>query len=110
MLNKIGGLVKNDIAQTPAEYHTEAWVSFATKYLTVDYGTGAANYGPAVTDAIVLRAFFRTFNLLCAPDAMVKDTDVFGRVLAVWQDRANRPPEPLLGPATRADLLVALAG
>ena len=61
-------------------------------------------------DAIVLRAFFRTFNLLCAPDAMVKDTDVFGRVLAVWQDRANRPPEPLLGPATRADLMVALAG
>ncbi len=60
-------------------------------------------------DAIVLRAFFRTFNLLCAPDAMVKDADVFGRVLAVWQDRANRPPEPLLGPATRADLLARLA-
>lgn len=60
-------------------------------------------------DAIVLRAFFRTFNLLCAPDAMVKDADVFGRVLAVWQDRANRDPEPLLGPATRAELLTALA-
>lgn len=60
-------------------------------------------------DAIVMRAFFRTFNLMCAPDAMVKDTDVFGRVLAVWQDRANRDPEPLLGPATRADLIAALA-
>jgi flavin-dependent dehydrogenase len=60
-------------------------------------------------DAIVLRAFFRTFNLLCAPDAMVKDPDVFGRVLAVWQDRDNRPPEPLLGPATRAELLAALS-
>ena len=61
-------------------------------------------------DAIVLRAFFRTFNLLCAPDAMVKDADVFGRVLAVWQDRTNRPPEPALGPASRADLMKALAG
>ncbi len=59
-------------------------------------------------DAIVLRAFFRTFNLLCAPDAMVKDADVYGRVFAVWQDRANRPPEPPLGPATRADLLAIL--
>ena len=59
-------------------------------------------------DAIVLRAFFRTFNLLCAPDAMVKDADVFGRVLAVWQDRDNRPPEPLLGPVTRAELLAAI--
>jgi len=60
-------------------------------------------------DAIVLRAFFRTFNLLCAPDAMVQDQDVFGRVLAIWQDRANREPEPLLGPATRTELLAALA-
>ena len=39
---------------------------------------------------------------------MVKDADVFGRVLAVWQDRANREPEPLLGPATRADLMAKL--
>jgi len=60
-------------------------------------------------DAVVLRAFFRTFNLLCAPDAMVKDADVFGRVLAVFQDRDNRPPEPLLGPATRAELLAAIS-
>ena len=59
-------------------------------------------------DAVVLRAFFRTFNLMCAPDEMVKDPDVFGRVLAVWQDRANREPEPLLGPATRAELLATL--
>ena len=65
---------------------------------------------PAIRrDAVVLRAFFRTFNLMCAPDEMVKDPDVFGRVLAVWQDRENREPEPLLGPATRAELLAALA-
>ena len=65
---------------------------------------------PAIRrDAVVLRAFFRTFNLLCAPDEMVRDQDVFGRVLAIWQDRENRAPEPLLGPATRADLMSAIA-
>ena len=37
------------------------------------------------------------FDACARPDAMVKDADVFGRVLAVWQDRDNRPPEPLLG-------------
>ena len=58
-------------------------------------------------DAVVLRAFFRSLNLLTAPDAMVKDADVATRVLAVWQDRDNRPPEPALGPRRRADLLRA---
>ncbi len=57
------------------------------------------------SDAVVLRAFFRTFNLLCAPDAMVTDPDVAGRVLAVWQDRDNRPPAPRLGPKRRGELL-----
>lgn len=61
------------------------------------------------SDAVVLRAFFRTFNLLCAPDTIVKDPDVFGRVLAAWNDRENRPPELPLGPKTRAELFAALA-
>ena len=60
-------------------------------------------------DAVVLRAFFRSLNLLTAPDAMVKDPDVGARVLTVWQDRDNRPPEPALGPQLRADLLELLA-
>jgi 2-polyprenyl-6-methoxyphenol hydroxylase-like FAD-dependent oxidoreductase len=60
-------------------------------------------------DAVVLRAFFRALNLLTAPDAMVKDLDVGARVLAVWQDRDNRPPEPALGPKRRADLLALIA-
>jgi len=60
------------------------------------------------SDAVVLRAFFRTFNLLCAPEAMMTDPDVSARVLAAWQDRENRPPEPLLGPAARADLVALL--
>jgi 2-polyprenyl-6-methoxyphenol hydroxylase-like FAD-dependent oxidoreductase len=59
-------------------------------------------------DPVVLRAFFRSLNLLTAPDAMIKDADVAARVLAVWQDRENRPAEPALGPKRRADLLELL--
>lgn len=60
------------------------------------------------SDAVVLRAFFRSLNLLTPPDAMVKDTDVAARVLAAWQDRDNRPPEPALGPVRRDDLVASL--
>ena len=61
------------------------------------------------TDAVVLRSFFRTFNLLEAPDAMAKNSDVGARVLAAWNDRANRPPEALLGPRRRSELLALIA-
>src|SRR4029079_6350464 len=44
-------------------------------------------------DAVVLRAFMRSLNLLSTPDAMMTDPDVQSRVFAVWEDRANRPPE-----------------
>ena len=57
------------------------------------------------TDAVVLRGFFRAFNLLERPDAMATDPDIGARVLAVWQDRDNRPAEPLLGPKHRNELL-----
>jgi hypothetical protein len=60
-------------------------------------------------DPVVLRAFFRSLNLLTAPNAMVKDPDVGARVLAVWQDRENRPPEAALGPQRRADLLALIS-
>jgi 2-polyprenyl-6-methoxyphenol hydroxylase-like FAD-dependent oxidoreductase len=54
---------------------------------------------PAVrTDPVVFRAFIRAFNLLVAPDALLNDSDVIGRVLSVYQDRENRPPERVLGP------------
>ncbi len=59
-------------------------------------------------DAHVTRAFFRNFNLLTAPDALLTDPDVMARVLAVYQDREQRPPEPVLGPR-RAALLAILA-
>ena len=64
---------------------------------------------PAIrSDAVVLRAFFRSLNLLSSPDAMMKDPDVGARILAAWQDRENRPPEPALGPKHRAELVAAL--
>lgn len=61
------------------------------------------------TDAVVLRAFFRNFNLLTTPEALLTDPDVTGRVLAVYADRENRPAEPVLGPKRGAllDLLGA---
>ena len=60
-------------------------------------------------DAVVLRAFFRSFNLLDPPDAMTKDPDVGARVFAVWQERDQRPPEQPLGPSRRSDLLALIA-
>lgn len=58
-------------------------------------------------DAVVLRAFLRMFNLLEPPDSLMTDADLVGRVMAVYQDRDSRPPEPPLGP-DRAHLLDAI--
>lgn len=57
------------------------------------------------TDPVVLRAFARNLNLLTPPDALATDADIGARVLAVWQDRENRPREPDLGPKHRQELL-----
>ena len=56
-------------------------------------------------DPVVLRAFMRSVNLLTPPDALLKDQDVMARIFAIWNDRENRPPEPQLGPKTRAEML-----
>lgn len=50
------------------------------------------------TDAHVLRAFIRNFNLLTPPDSLAGDADFGARVFAAYQDRDNRPPEPNMGP------------
>lgn len=64
---------------------------------------------PAVrTDPVVFRAFIRAFNLLVAPDALMTDNDVITRVLTAYQDREQRPPEPVLGPP-RDQMLAALS-
>ena len=63
----------------------------------------------AGADPLVWRAFIRSFNLLDPPDAIMRDPEVVLRVMATWQDRANRPPPPKLGP-DRTELLHRLAG
>jgi 2-polyprenyl-6-methoxyphenol hydroxylase-like FAD-dependent oxidoreductase len=63
---------------------------------------------PAVrTDAVVFRAFVRSFNLLDPPDRITSDPDVIARVMTAYQSKDERPPEPPLGP-DRAGLLAAL--
>ena len=59
-------------------------------------------------DAVVLRAFFRNFNLLSPPDALASDPDIGARVFAAYQDRENRPPETPLGPKLRSELVALL--
>jgi hypothetical protein len=60
------------------------------------------------TDQRVFRAFLRTFNLLTTPDALMRDGDLITRVVEVYNDRENRPPEPELGPPTREAFLAQL--
>ncbi len=57
------------------------------------------------SDPDVFRAFLRGFNLLEAPEALMRDPLVLARVMAAYQERDSRPPEPPLGP-TREELLL----
>ncbi len=59
-------------------------------------------------DQVVLRAFIRNLNLLSPPDTLLTDADFGARVFAVLQMKDERPPEPSLGPETRAEFLAAL--
>ena len=66
-------------------------------------------FAPAMRlDQRVFRAFLRTFNLLTTPDAMLRDGELITRIVEVYNDRENRPPEPELGPATRAEFVALL--
>jgi 2-polyprenyl-6-methoxyphenol hydroxylase-like FAD-dependent oxidoreductase len=66
-------------------------------------------FAPAMRlDQRVFRAFLRTFNLLTTPDAMLRDGELITRIVEVYNDRENRPPEPELGPPTRADFVSQL--
>jgi 2-polyprenyl-6-methoxyphenol hydroxylase-like FAD-dependent oxidoreductase len=60
------------------------------------------------TDPVVLRAVVRQMNLLVPPDSLTEDADVGARVLRCFEERATRPPEPVLGPPDRAALLAVL--
>ncbi len=59
------------------------------------------------TDITVIRHFMRAFNLLVAPDALMTNPDVIGRVLAAWRDRDRREPIETQGP-DRAEMLELL--
>jgi len=59
------------------------------------------------TDAVVLRAFLRNFNLLEAPDSLLTNGDVMRRVLAAWRERDERAPAEPLGPG-RAEMVRVL--
>jgi len=63
------------------------------------------------TDAEVVRAFMRVFNLLAPPDALISDPVAMGRILAAWRERDRRPPLPAAGPErdTMVDLLARAA-
>jgi hypothetical protein len=50
------------------------------------------------TDATVLRAFLRNFNLLETPDSLLANQDVMRRVLDAWRARDRRAPGEPLGP------------
>lgn len=58
------------------------------------------------TDATVVRAFMRVFNLLAAPDALMSDPVLVGRVLTAWRERDRRPALPAAGPEREAMLAV----
>ncbi len=46
-------------------------------------------------DIVVLRAFMRVFNLLSEPTDLMKDPDLFARVLGVWNQRDQREQRKL---------------
>jgi 2-polyprenyl-6-methoxyphenol hydroxylase-like FAD-dependent oxidoreductase len=60
------------------------------------------------TDPDVFRSFFRSFNMLDAPDALLTDPVVLQAAAAAHATKDQRPPSPTLGPP-RQDLLAVMA-
>jgi 2-polyprenyl-6-methoxyphenol hydroxylase-like FAD-dependent oxidoreductase len=59
------------------------------------------------SDIVVVRAFLRAFNLIAEPDALMRDPDLVGRVLAAWRERDQRPALEAQGPE-RSEMLALL--
>lgn len=59
-------------------------------------------------DADVFRAFFRSFNMLDAPDALLSDQMVMAAAFAAHAAKDQRPPTPTLGP-DRDEFLAVMA-
>ena len=60
------------------------------------------------SDADVFRAFFRSFNMLDDPNALLADPQVFAAAGAALAAKDERPPAPTLGPP-RDELLEVMA-
>jgi hypothetical protein len=60
------------------------------------------------TDPDVYRAFFRSFNMLDEPNALLANTQVLSAAGAAHATKDERPPEPELGP-TRDELLAIMS-
>jgi hypothetical protein len=60
------------------------------------------------TDPDVFRRFFRSFNMLDAPDALLSDPVVLHAASAAHATKDERPPAPELGPP-RDELLAVMA-
>lgn len=50
------------------------------------------------TDADVFRSFFRSFNMLDAPDALLNDQKVIAASITAHAQKDQRPPAPIIGP------------
>ena len=61
------------------------------------------------TDPDVFRSFFRTFNMLDAPDALFSDATVLQAAMTAHAAKDERPPAPKLGPV-REELLAVMSG
>ena len=59
-------------------------------------------------DPDVFRGFFRSFNMLDAPDALLADPIVLQAAAAAHATKDERPPAPTLGPP-RDELLAVMA-
>ena len=60
-------------------------------------------------DADVFRAFFRAFNMLDAPDALMANSKVVEAAMTAHAQKDRRPPAPNLGP-DRDEFLAVMAG
>ena len=60
------------------------------------------------TDPDVFRSFFRSFNMLDAPDALMSDPAVLAGAMKALAAKDERPPAPSLGPP-REELLAVMA-
>ena len=60
------------------------------------------------TDPDVFRTFFRSFNMLDAPDALMADQKVIAASITAHAQKDQRPPAPVIGPE-RTEFLKVMA-